>query len=107
MATFKLVQVSVTRFLLKLCELLQILTQSIEDSLEPRVEFFTKKMGVSKERLAKMVTRHPQLLHYSVQDGIRPRVNYLRSIGMTKADVGKVLSRLTQVSCSPPPQHFP
>ena len=77
--------------------IIQVLTQSIEDSLEPRVEFFMVEMGVTKEKLAKMVTRHPQLLHYSVEDGICPRVDYLKSIGLSKDDILKVFARLTQV----------
>jgi hypothetical protein len=55
------------------------------------------EMGVTKEKLAKMVTRHPQLLHYSVEDGICPRVDYLRSIGLSREDILKVFARLTQV----------
>lgn len=84
-------------FCLLVVNLIQILTQSIEDSMEPRVEFFMIEMGVTKEKLAKMVTRHPQLLHYSVEDGICSRVEYLKSIGLSREDILKVFTRLTQV----------
>ena len=51
---------------------------------------FMVKMGVTKEKLAKLVTQHPELLYYSVEDGLWPFVDYLRSIGLSREDIANV-----------------
>ncbi|CAI8586979.1 unnamed protein product [Vicia faba] len=75
----------------------RVLVQSIDISWNTRLLFFTKELGASKESIVKMVTKHPQLLHYSIDDGLLPRINFLRSIGMKNADILKILTSLTQV----------
>lgn len=75
----------------------QILVQRIESSWNTRLSFLTKELGAPRDNVVKMVTKHPQLLHYSIEDGLLPRINFLRSIGLGKADILKVLTSLTQV----------
>ncbi|XP_015902611.2 transcription termination factor MTERF9, chloroplastic [Ziziphus jujuba] len=75
----------------------QILVQRIDISWNTRYIFLSKELGAPRDSVVKMVTKHPQLLHYSIDDGLLPRINFLRSIGMRNADILKVLTSLTQV----------
>lgn len=76
----------------------QILVQRIDISWNTRLIFLSKEIGAPRDSIVKMVTKHPQLLHYSIDSGLLPRINFLRSIGMTNADILKILTNLAQVS---------
>ncbi|KAJ8492676.1 hypothetical protein OPV22_014397 [Ensete ventricosum] len=77
--------------------LIEANSQRIDNSWTSRFSFLSKELGAPKDSVVKMVTKHPQLLHYSIEDGILPRINFLRSIGMCNSDILKVLTSLTQV----------
>lgn len=76
----------------------QILVQRIDISWNTRYLFLSKELKAPRDSIVKMVTKHPQLLHYSIDDGLLPRINFLRNIGMSNADILKILTNLTQVS---------
>ncbi|GAB4846015.1 hypothetical protein Ancab_025020 [Ancistrocladus abbreviatus] len=75
----------------------QILVQPVDVSWNERYKFLSKELGAPRDSVVKMITKHPQLLHYSIQDGLLPRINFLRSIGMDNSDMLKVLTSLPQV----------
>lgn len=52
-------------------------------------------IGIKKEDISKVVTRHPQVLSIDVQNTIKARVEYLKSICVK--EIGKVVTRLPQV----------
>jgi mTERF domain-containing protein len=72
-----------------------LLTNSVKETMTPRVEFL-RSLGVSREGVAKMVTRHPQILHYKIESML-PRLRYLQSIGMSEEDIILCVSRLSQI----------
>lgn len=72
-----------------------LLTNSVQETMTPRVEFL-RSLGVSREGVAKMVTRHPQILHYKIESML-PRLRYLQSIGMSEEDIILCVSRLSQI----------
>mmetsp|Transcript_33415 Transcript_33415/g.56105 ORF Transcript_33415/g.56105 Transcript_33415/m.56105 type:complete len:796 (+) Transcript_33415:176-2563(+) len=72
-----------------------ILSHSVEEMMAPRVHFL-RDLGVSKEGVAKMVMKHPQILQYKVESML-PRLQYLQSIGMSEDDIILCVSRLSQV----------
>ncbi|KAL6310987.1 hypothetical protein AAG906_024650 [Vitis piasezkii] len=90
-----------------------LFSYSVENSLKPTVRYLIEEVGIKKndlgksflsrelgaprDSIVKMVTKHPQLLHYSIEDGFLPRINFLRSIGMRNSDILKVVTNLTQV----------
>ncbi|CAN1135872.1 Transcription termination factor MTERF9, chloroplastic [Linum perenne] len=76
----------------------QILVQRIDISWNTRYIFLSKELGAPRDNVVKMVTKHPQLLHYSIDNGLLPRINFLRSIGLNDAEIVKVLTSLAQVS---------
>ncbi|KAL7130840.1 hypothetical protein ABFS83_13G159500 [Erythranthe nasuta] len=75
----------------------QILVQRIDNSWNTRLSFLMKELDAPRQSIVKMVTKHPQILHYSIEAGLLSRINFLRSIGMQKSDILKVLTSLTQV----------
>ena len=48
-----------------------------------------------------MIARFPQVLGYSLEENLKPTVQWLRDLGLSKAEVAKVIARFPQVlSCS-------
>jgi len=53
-----------------------ILTFSIENNLQPKIEYFTKSIGFTKEQLRYVLLKRPQLLALSLERNIIPKVEY-------------------------------
>jgi len=73
----------------------QMLTNSVEEMMAPKIKFL-QGLGVSREGIIKMVTRHPQILQYKIESML-PRLQYLQSIGMDEEDITLCVSRLSQI----------
>ena len=50
---------------------------------------YLQSLGVTD--IGKVVTKHPQILHYSIEDNLQPNVEYLEKLGVT--DIAKVVTR--------------
>uniref|UniRef100_A0A6U0F4M9 Uncharacterized protein n=1 Tax=Ostreococcus mediterraneus TaxID=1486918 RepID=A0A6U0F4M9_9CHLO len=71
-----------------------VLTFSVENQIQPRVEFL-RELGISKENVVKMITRHPHLLQYSFE-GLGEHLKFLGEIGMNDNEVALTVTRLSQ-----------
>jgi mTERF domain-containing protein len=71
-----------------------VLTFSVENQIQPRVEFL-RGLGISKENVVKMLTRHPQMLHYSFE-GLEEHLKFLGEIGMNDGEAAVTVTRLSQ-----------
>jgi len=71
-----------------------VLTFSVENQIQPRVDFL-RDLGISKENVVKMLTRHPQMLHYSFE-GLEEHLKFLGEIGMNDNEAAITVTRLSQ-----------
>lgn len=71
-----------------------VLTFSVENQIQPRVDFL-RDLGISKENVVKMLTRHPQMLHYSFE-GLEEHLKFLGEIGMNDSEAAITVTRLSQ-----------
>ena len=71
-----------------------VLTFSIENQIQPRVEFL-RDLGISKDNVVKMITRHPQMLHYSFEN-LEEKLRFLGEIGMNDSETALTVTRLSQ-----------
>ena len=71
-----------------------VLTFSIENQIQPRVEFL-RDLGISKDNVVKMITRHPQMLHYSFEN-LEEKLRFLGEIGMNDSEAALTVTRLSQ-----------
>lgn len=53
---------------------------------------YLMSLGIKNEDIAKMITRHPQVLEYTVDRMMKPRVQYLQSIGVPETRLGRVIT---------------
>ena len=74
----------------KLLATLSSKTISIEQTLKPALDFLLE-MGLNKDKAAKAVTRHPQLLGYSIEQNLKPTVQWLLDLGLSKDQVAKAV----------------
>lgn len=74
---------------------------SVEDTLEPRVEFLKKTVGVTAENIGKVITRLPSVLTYT-EDFMQERVDFLRSTGLSDEEMAKAVTAHPQVLSSLP-----
>jgi len=54
---------------------------------------YLQSLGVTD--IAKVVTRHPQILALSIENTLQPHVDYLKELGVT--DIAKVVTKLPQI----------
>ena len=71
-----------------------VLTFSIENQIQPRVEFLYD-LGISKENVVKMLTRHPQMLQYTFEN-LEEKLKFLGDIGMDDNEAALTVTRLSQ-----------
>lgn len=62
------------------------------------IRSFLESAGVPKTELDKALTKCPRLNDVSVEGRLRPNVEYLRSIGVKRKDLGKMIARHPMVS---------
>jgi hypothetical protein len=65
------------------------------------VRSFLESAGIPRIELDKALTKCPRLNDCSVEGRLRPNVEYLRSIGVKRKDLGKMVARHPMVSCFP------
>jgi hypothetical protein len=54
-----------------------LIQYSIANTLQPKLNFFTRELGVEQSLLPRIITTTPALVGYSLSENLRPKVIYL------------------------------
>ena len=73
----------------------QLLSLSVEDNMEPTLEWMRRRLDLDATQLRKMVLTHAPLLGLSVEDNLAPRLDWLQ----TRLDLDDVQLRKWQDMC--------
>lgn len=74
----------------------QIFGSSLKETLEPKISWLTRRLKTTRERVAGMVVRYPQLLTYSIDSNLAPTIDFFEfDMGEVKVRfVGAIFSSL-------------
>lgn len=78
--------------------LLQLRVPTIKNKLH----FLKDEIGMSNEEVRKLLVKCPRILEHKLESNMRPHLEFLRSHGISKEDVSKVLPAASccYLSCS-------
>lgn len=68
--------------------LLQLRVPTIKNKLR----FLRDEIGLSNEEVRKLLVKCPRILEHKLESNMRPHLEFLRSQGISKEDISKVLS---------------
>ncbi|CAN0043187.1 unnamed protein product, partial [Laminaria digitata] len=54
----------------------QIFGSSLKDTLEPKLSWLTVRLKTTKERMAAVVKKYPQILVYSIENNLAPTIDF-------------------------------
>lgn len=77
--------------------LLQLRVPTIKNKLH----FFRDEIGLSNEEVRKLLVKCPRILEHKLESNMRPHLGFLRSHGISKEDISKVLSAACSCRLSP------
>ena len=71
-----------------------LLSYTIEDNVEPKVNYYQARLGMNDTALTKMFKKFPILLGYSIEDNIEPKLNWLQQrLNVTDLQLEKLLTK--------------
>ena len=66
----------------------QVLGYSVEDNMEPKLEWLQSRLDLDDAGLRKILLTLPALLGYSIEDNMEPKLAYLeREIGLSRSEL--------------------
>ncbi len=75
-----------------------LLSFSVEDNMEPKLDWLQQRLDLDDVQLRKMVLTLPGLLVYSVEDNLEPKLAYLeREIGLSRPELREHVLRIPAI----------
>ena len=84
----------------KLFVTMHVFTLSIEENLEPTLDWLQDRLELSDTALSKMIQLNPQILSYSIPDNLEPKLNWLQQrLEMSDTALSKLIQKWPAILC--------